>query len=243
MVFESSCWATDSTFGEKQLLISTDNSLQSRSKIDYFNVNTMHMPPPAAVFHISSNGYYGYCPTPHINTDQVHDTVKSANNVNEQINHITNNDAVMTYAEQQADQRQQQQLQQHQHQQQHTSSAIKRKRCHPVPEYPVEVKRCRNIADCIDDVQMNEDDDEKPQQTPSIISIKPSTPADTGLTNIGNSINNHINNTSTFPSDTSSIFISPPLEFSVDKQTSLIASSNDQIKECHISWTMMSHMT
>lgn len=61
MVFESSCWASESSFvADKQSFISSENPIQRQPKVDYFNGNTMNVVPN--VSHISSNGYYGYCP-------------------------------------------------------------------------------------------------------------------------------------------------------------------------------------
>lgn len=54
MDFETSCWGTNGG----QTLFNYDNPVQRRSKIDYFDSASI----TPIVSHISSNGYYGYCP-------------------------------------------------------------------------------------------------------------------------------------------------------------------------------------
>lgn len=64
MVFDTSCWATESVMGNgHQLLASRENPVQRRTKIDYFNhAEVINVSPIVST--LSSNGYYGYCPTP-----------------------------------------------------------------------------------------------------------------------------------------------------------------------------------
>lgn len=67
MVFETSCWATGGIGPQCD-----DNSIvQRRPKIDYFDVNSIKTTPAitSPISHISSNGYYGYCPTTNLNTN------------------------------------------------------------------------------------------------------------------------------------------------------------------------------
>lgn len=61
MDFETSCWSTGPlTNGGGQSCYNYDNPVQRRSKVDYFDSASI----TPIVSHISSNGYYGYCPTP-----------------------------------------------------------------------------------------------------------------------------------------------------------------------------------
>lgn len=63
MDFETSCWSTGPlTNGGGQTFYNYDNPVQRRPKIDYFDSATIQ----PIVSHISSNGYYGYCPTPNV---------------------------------------------------------------------------------------------------------------------------------------------------------------------------------
>lgn len=63
MDFETSCWSTGNSLnnGAPEFY---NNPVQRRPKIDYFDSSTI----TPMVSHISSNGYYGYCPTmrPHV---------------------------------------------------------------------------------------------------------------------------------------------------------------------------------
>lgn len=68
MVFETSCWSGD---GFNQ----NENSVQRRPKLDYFNVDAVKQTP--IISHISSNGYYGYCPTTY--TNNIVDTSMNGN--------------------------------------------------------------------------------------------------------------------------------------------------------------------
>lgn len=66
MVLET--WATDFSIDDhQQMFITQDNPVQRRPKIDYFsNESVQNMIP--TVSHISSNGYYGYCAMPTMQT-------------------------------------------------------------------------------------------------------------------------------------------------------------------------------
>lgn len=62
MDFETSCWSTGPLTNGVQTIYNCDNSVQRRPKIDYFDSSTI----TPIVSHISSNGYYGYCPTTNV---------------------------------------------------------------------------------------------------------------------------------------------------------------------------------
>ncbi|XP_031625245.1 uncharacterized protein LOC116341947 [Contarinia nasturtii] len=64
MDFETSCWSDAGPLinGGGQTFYNYDNPVQRRPKIDYFDSSSIQ----PIVSHISSNGYYGYCPTPNI---------------------------------------------------------------------------------------------------------------------------------------------------------------------------------
>lgn len=59
MDFETSCWGTGALANGGQTFFNCDNPVQRRPKIDYFDSASV----TPIVSHISSNGYYGYCPT------------------------------------------------------------------------------------------------------------------------------------------------------------------------------------
>lgn len=59
MDFETSCWSGGSLPNAGQTVYNFDNPVQRRQKVDYFDSTTF----TPIVSHISSNGYYGYCPT------------------------------------------------------------------------------------------------------------------------------------------------------------------------------------
>lgn len=61
MVFETSCWVTGSISLNNNYSNSCNNSVQRRSKLDFFDTNMVNASPIVSC--ISSNGYYGYCPT------------------------------------------------------------------------------------------------------------------------------------------------------------------------------------
>lgn len=64
MDFETSCWsAGTSLINGTSEFYNVDNPVQRRPRVDYFDSTTI-MP---IVSHISSNGYYGYCPAMHHN--------------------------------------------------------------------------------------------------------------------------------------------------------------------------------
>lgn len=69
MVFETSCWAT--AINDRQMMID-NNSVQRHQKIDYFDPNSVKAATPI-ISHISSNGYYGYCPIPYKNANDTND--------------------------------------------------------------------------------------------------------------------------------------------------------------------------
>lgn len=64
MDFEVSCWSTGPLTNAGQTFYNCDNPVQRRPKIDYFDSSTI----APIVSHISSNGYYGYCPTTNVQT-------------------------------------------------------------------------------------------------------------------------------------------------------------------------------
>lgn len=61
MVFEASCWVSG-PLGASNTFPNATNPIQRRTKIDFFDPNTVNA--TSVISHISSNGYYGYCPTP-----------------------------------------------------------------------------------------------------------------------------------------------------------------------------------
>lgn len=74
MDFETSCWTTGLLTNGGQSCYNYDNPVQRRPKIDYFDIKTSASITPI-VSHISSNGYYGYIPTPNIpDTQRYNDT-------------------------------------------------------------------------------------------------------------------------------------------------------------------------
>lgn len=60
MVFETSCWVSGS-INLNNSYNNCNNPIQRRSKIDFFDTNMVNATPIVSC--ISSNGYYGYCPT------------------------------------------------------------------------------------------------------------------------------------------------------------------------------------
>lgn len=59
MDFETSCWTTGTLSNGAPTFYNYDNPVQRRPKIDFFDSTSI----TPIVSHISSNGYYGYCPT------------------------------------------------------------------------------------------------------------------------------------------------------------------------------------
>lgn len=69
MVFETSCWVSSST-GLNNGYNNCTNPIQRRTKINFFDTSTVNA--TSTISHISSNGYYGYCPTTmHVNNNQI----------------------------------------------------------------------------------------------------------------------------------------------------------------------------
>lgn len=62
MDFETSCWSAGSLTNTAPPFCNYDNPVQRRPKVDYFDTTSI----TPIVSHISSNGYYGYCPTTHV---------------------------------------------------------------------------------------------------------------------------------------------------------------------------------
>lgn len=76
MDFETSCWSAGSSLiDNSSAFYNVDNPVQRRPKIDYFDSNSI----TPIVSHISSNGYYGYCPTMHHVPSTLADVHQSAN--------------------------------------------------------------------------------------------------------------------------------------------------------------------
>lgn len=59
MDFETSCWTTGTLSNGAPTVYTYDNPVQRHQKIDFFDTTSI----TPIVSHISSNGYYGYCPT------------------------------------------------------------------------------------------------------------------------------------------------------------------------------------
>lgn len=64
MDFETSCWSAGTLPNSVPTFCNFDNPVQRRPKVDYFNSTSI----TPIVSHISSNGYYGYCPTRHVSS-------------------------------------------------------------------------------------------------------------------------------------------------------------------------------
>lgn len=60
MVFETSCWVS-STCGFNNNYNNCTNPIERRTQIDIFDTSMVNA--TSVISHISSNGYYGYCPT------------------------------------------------------------------------------------------------------------------------------------------------------------------------------------
>lgn len=68
MVFEASCWVS-SPMGLSNSYNNCTNPIQQRTKINFFDTSTVNA--TSTISHISSNGYYGYCPAGiHVNDSQ-----------------------------------------------------------------------------------------------------------------------------------------------------------------------------
>lgn len=92
MVFEASCWVTG-PLGANNVFNNATNPIQRRTKIDYFDPNTVNA--TSVISHISSNGYYGYCPTPVPATIQSTAAIVHTNTANFTDTDMANADTVM----------------------------------------------------------------------------------------------------------------------------------------------------
>lgn len=151
MVFETSCWATGGYMSQGD-----DNSVQRRSKIDYFDTNCVRSTP--IISHISSNGYYGYCPTPTINPTSTEIDVNNgatmdSSNVDFPMNAPAATAAPSAVQSISMHYEQVQHDHNHHHQLQHQGQTIdKRKRTKDQCNYVIDTKRRRNCFsdDCIE---------------------------------------------------------------------------------------------
>lgn len=158
MVFDSSCWATDTGNGiggvraDQLMYTNGENSVYRRPKIDFFNTNSLNMNPVVCgenrtnnvVSHLSSNGYYGYA---HVTRSNEHEVIDNATAV----------DGSMIVSDNQNEQQHNQEpiYKQQQQRQQYTQQQIigamesrKRDRCQTqVNEYSTQAKRFRCTID------------------------------------------------------------------------------------------------